>query len=103
MYTQDYHQTEILWLLICNRRRFNVKSFMRSGVTDQELKDQFKALWNIRDDRYSDERTEQTVANRKHKNQHELYWGLGPQQRDSREEIDGQCKLGLGFPTPKSP
>ena len=30
-----------------------------------------------RDDRYSDERTEQTVANRKHKNQHELYWGLG--------------------------
>ena len=40
---------------------------MRSGVTDQELKDQFKALWNIRDDRYSDERTEQTVANRKHK------------------------------------
>ena len=46
---------------------FNVKSFMRSGVTDQELKDQFKALWNIRDDRYSDERTEQTVANRKHK------------------------------------
>ncbi|AVQ35492.1 GTP 3',8-cyclase MoaA [Staphylococcus kloosii] len=46
---------------------FNVKSFLRSGATDSELKEQFKALWNIRDDRYSDERTEQTVANRKRK------------------------------------
>ena len=46
---------------------FNVKSFMRSGATDEELKEQFKALWHIRDDRYSDERTEQTVANRKRK------------------------------------
>ncbi|MDT3959040.1 GTP 3',8-cyclase MoaA, partial [Staphylococcus kloosii] len=46
---------------------FNVKSFLRSGATDLELKTQFKALWNVRDDRYSDERTEQTVANRKRK------------------------------------
>ncbi|BFL67147.1 hypothetical protein SKB0123_06750 [Staphylococcus capitis] len=46
---------------------FNVKAFMRSGATDEELKEQFKALWHIRDDRYSDERTEQTVANRKRK------------------------------------
>ncbi|MDW3987948.1 GTP 3',8-cyclase MoaA [Staphylococcus saprophyticus] len=46
---------------------FNVKSFMRNGATDNELFAQFKALWNIRDDRYSDERTEQTVANRKRK------------------------------------
>lgn len=46
---------------------FNVKSFMRNGATDNELFEQFKALWNIRDDRYSDERTEQTVANRKRK------------------------------------
>ena len=44
---------------------FNVKSFMRNGATDNELFEQFKALWNIRDDRYSDERTEQTVRNRK--------------------------------------
>ena len=40
---------------------------MRNGATDNELFEQFKALWNIRDDRYSDERTEQTVANRKRK------------------------------------
>lgn len=46
---------------------FNVKSFMRSGVSDEALFEQFKALWNIRDDRYSDERTAQTVANRKRK------------------------------------
>ena len=67
---------------------------MRSGVTDQELKDQFKALWNIRDDRYSDERTEQTVANRKHKNQHELYWGLGAPAKILEKRIDGNASWG---------
>nr|WFN98844.1 radical SAM protein [Staphylococcus aureus] len=46
---------------------FNVNAFIRSGVTDEELKEQFKALWQIRDDRYSDERTAQTVANRQRK------------------------------------
>ncbi|WP_436854766.1 GTP 3',8-cyclase MoaA [Staphylococcus caeli] len=46
---------------------FDVKTFMRSGATDEDLFEQFKALWQIRDDRYSDERTEQTVANRKRK------------------------------------
>ncbi|WP_214307253.1 GTP 3',8-cyclase MoaA [Staphylococcus pseudoxylosus] len=46
---------------------FDVKSFMRNGATDAELFEQFKMLWNIRDDRYSDERTAQTVENRKRK------------------------------------
>lgn len=46
---------------------FDVKSFMRNGATDAELFEQFKLLWNIRDDRYSDERTAQTVENRKRK------------------------------------
>lgn len=40
---------------------FNIKSFIRSGVTDDELREQLITLWNVRDDRYSDERTEQTV------------------------------------------
>ncbi|MBU7217020.1 GTP 3',8-cyclase MoaA [Staphylococcus gallinarum] len=44
---------------------FDVKSLMRSGASDETLLEQFKALWKIRDNRYSDERTEQTVANRK--------------------------------------
>ncbi|GEP80007.1 GTP 3',8-cyclase MoaA [Staphylococcus carnosus] len=46
---------------------FNVKEFMRSGVSDDELQAKFEELWSIRDDRYSDERTEQTVAIRKRK------------------------------------
>ncbi|MCI2947936.1 GTP 3',8-cyclase MoaA [Staphylococcus caledonicus] len=46
---------------------FNIKSFIRSGVTDEELRAQLISLWNIRDDRYSDERTEQTVKNRQRK------------------------------------
>ncbi|PTI94690.1 GTP 3',8-cyclase MoaA [Staphylococcus simulans] len=46
---------------------FNVKEFMRSGKTDDELQAKFEELWHIRDDRYSDERTEQTVANRRRK------------------------------------
>ncbi len=29
------------------------------GVTDEELKEQFKALWQIRDDPYSDENRQQ--------------------------------------------
>ncbi|PTK68203.1 GTP 3',8-cyclase MoaA [Staphylococcus borealis] len=46
---------------------FDIKSFIRSGVTDDELREQLISLWNIRDDRYSDERTEQTVKNRQRK------------------------------------
>lgn len=46
---------------------FNIKSFIRSGVTDEKLRLQLIDLWNIRDDRYSDERTEQTVKNRQRK------------------------------------
>ena len=41
--------------------------FIRSGVTDDELREQLITLWNVRDDRYSDERTEQTVKNRQRK------------------------------------
>lgn len=48
-------------------RGFNIKSFIRSGVTDDELREQLITLWNVRDDRYSDERTEQTVKNRQRK------------------------------------
>ena len=46
---------------------FDVKEYLRNGATDTELFEQFKLLWNIRDDRYSDERTAQTVENRKRK------------------------------------
>lgn len=44
---------------------FDLKSFVRHGVTDTELKNQLINIWKQRDDRYSDERTTETVKNRK--------------------------------------
>ncbi|MCU5745175.1 GTP 3',8-cyclase MoaA [Staphylococcus sp. SQ8-PEA] len=46
---------------------FDVKALLRNGATDEELERQFRALWRVRNNRYSDERTEQTVVNRKRK------------------------------------
>ncbi|WP_251517960.1 MULTISPECIES: GTP 3',8-cyclase MoaA [Staphylococcus] len=46
---------------------FDIKSYLRAGASDQQLYEKFIELWHLRDDRYSDERTEQTVANRKRK------------------------------------
>ncbi|MCI2888480.1 GTP 3',8-cyclase [Staphylococcus hominis] len=46
---------------------FDIKSLLRSGATHQKLKDTFISLWQARDDRYSDARTEQTVKNRQRK------------------------------------
>lgn len=43
---------------------FDLKSFVRHGVTDTELKNQLINIWKQRDDRYSDERTAETVKNR---------------------------------------
>jgi cyclic pyranopterin phosphate synthase len=38
---------------------------MRTGVTDEDLKNRITDIWNARNDRYSDERTQETIANRK--------------------------------------
>ncbi|QYA43494.1 GTP 3',8-cyclase MoaA [Macrococcoides bohemicum] len=46
---------------------YDIKSFMRSGVSDEALEAKLTKLWNNRSDRYSDERTEETVKNRKRK------------------------------------
>ncbi len=46
---------------------YDLKAFIRSGATDQELKDKLIALWSVRQDRYSDERTAETVRQRKKK------------------------------------
>lgn len=43
----------------------NLKEILRSGVTDQELTDTIISRWRYRDDRYSDERTEETAKRRK--------------------------------------
>ncbi|WJP97955.1 GTP 3',8-cyclase MoaA [Macrococcus bovicus] len=46
---------------------FDLKQFIRQGVTDEELRLQLSRLWSARSDRYSDERTEETVRNRQKK------------------------------------
>ncbi|SOB99864.1 cyclic pyranopterin monophosphate synthase subunit MoaA [Ureibacillus xyleni] len=44
---------------------FDLKSLIRSGATDDELRNEIINVWENRKDRYSDERTEQTTKNRK--------------------------------------
>ncbi|WP_414054826.1 GTP 3',8-cyclase MoaA [Macrococcus equi] len=46
---------------------YDIKSFIRNGATDEALEEKLTQLWNKRDDRYSDERTEETVRNRNKK------------------------------------
>lgn len=44
---------------------FDLRDLIRSGLTDEELLEAITGVWKGRGDRYSDERTEQTVKNRK--------------------------------------
>ncbi|MFC4387142.1 GTP 3',8-cyclase MoaA [Gracilibacillus marinus] len=44
---------------------FNLKDIIRSGVSDDQLEQIIIQRWNQREDRYSDERTEETAKNRK--------------------------------------
>lgn len=44
---------------------FDLRELIRSGMTDEELLAAITGVWERRADRYSDERTEQTVKNRK--------------------------------------
>lgn len=44
---------------------FDLKTFIRSGKSDDELLEVIRNVWKRRSDRYSDERTEQTAKNRK--------------------------------------
>lgn len=44
---------------------FDVRALIRSGLSDDEVLDRLIGVWERRADRYSDERTEKTVKNRK--------------------------------------
>ena len=44
---------------------FDLRELIRSGLSDEELLAAVTGVWESRADRYSDERTEQTVKNRK--------------------------------------
>ena len=46
---------------------YDLRQLLRNGCSDAEIEAQVKALWQVRDDRYSDERTAQTVENRRKK------------------------------------
>lgn len=43
---------------------FDFREMLRSGKTDDEIKDEVIHIWNNRTDRYSDERTEESVKSR---------------------------------------
>ncbi|MCZ8540001.1 MULTISPECIES: GTP 3',8-cyclase MoaA [Psychrobacillus] len=43
---------------------FDLRELIRNGATDDELSDAIKNVWELRTDRYSDERTEETAKNR---------------------------------------
>lgn len=44
---------------------FDLRELIRSGLSDDELLEAITGVWQGRGDRYSDERTEQTIKNRK--------------------------------------
>lgn len=44
---------------------FDIRELIRNGLSDEELLEKISAVWERRDDRYSDERTEFTAKNRK--------------------------------------
>lgn len=46
---------------------YDIRKLLRSGLDDDEIEAKVKQLWHLRDDRYSDERTAQTVENRRKK------------------------------------
>ncbi|EMF46820.1 Molybdenum cofactor biosynthesis protein MoaA [Planococcus halocryophilus Or1] len=43
---------------------FDIRELIRNGLNDEELLEKISAVWERRDDRYSDERTELTAKNR---------------------------------------
>ena len=53
--------------LFATSEGFDVKALIRNGATDDDLKAQFKRLWSIRNDQYSDKRTMQTIENNRKK------------------------------------
>lgn len=54
-----------LFTCLFNGNGHDIRDFMRSGVSDSEIEQRITDIWNGRNDRYSDERTEETIANRK--------------------------------------
>nr|WP_071459129.1 GTP 3',8-cyclase MoaA [Bacillus mediterraneensis] len=54
-----------IFTCLFNGNGLDIRDFMRDGAKDEEIKDRIISIWNHRSDRYSDERTAETIANRK--------------------------------------
>ncbi|MDP4163140.1 MAG: GTP 3',8-cyclase MoaA [Bacillota bacterium] len=54
-----------LFTCLFNGNGHDIRNFMRNGATDEEISSRIIGIWNGRDDRYSDERTAETLKNRK--------------------------------------
>jgi GTP 3',8-cyclase len=54
-----------IYTCLFNGNGHDIRDFIRNGATDLEVEERISAIWNKRDDRYSDERTAETASNRK--------------------------------------
>ncbi|MBT2735069.1 GTP 3',8-cyclase MoaA [Bacillus sp. ISL-7] len=54
-----------IFTCLFNGNGHDIRNFMRNGASDAEIRERVSAIWNGRDDRYSDERTAETHKNRK--------------------------------------
>jgi cyclic pyranopterin phosphate synthase len=54
-----------LYTCLFSQEGFDLKSLLRAGTTESELADAIAAVWQQRDDRYSQIRTDETAKNRK--------------------------------------
>jgi cyclic pyranopterin phosphate synthase len=54
-----------LYTCLFSQEGFDLKSLLRAGATESELADAIAAVWQRRDDRYSQIRTDETAKNRK--------------------------------------
>lgn len=54
-----------IFTCLFNGNGHDIRNMMRNGATDEELRDRIIEIWGGRKDRYSDERTAETISNRK--------------------------------------
>ena len=54
-----------IFTCLFNGNGHDIRNFMRNGATDEQITERITAIWNGRDDRYSDERIAETDKNRK--------------------------------------
>lgn len=54
-----------IYTCLFNGNSHDIRDFMRNGASDDEIRERITSIWNGRDDRYSDVRTAETIANRK--------------------------------------